>query len=157
LYYAPDAGIIHVHNESFSQIYRRYEREALAMRAIYPHETFTFFDFIKLCTLNTLSDYIHAAQDAVFIKKFFEIPAMRFYQFLGTYRGYNFRRPVQDDLRYKFYYPAKPALFNNKNGTKAQFHEKIFDISMPLTSDTPVWPTSEKFRVTWVKNLETTG
>lgn len=116
LYYAPDAGVIHIHNESFSQIYRRYEREALAMRAIYPHETFTFFDFIKLCTLNTLSDYIHAVQDAVFLKNFFKIPAMRFYQFLGTYRGYNFRQPVQDDLRYKFYYPVKPSLFNNKKG-----------------------------------------
>jgi arylformamidase len=35
--------------------------------------------------------------------------------------------------------------------------KKIFDISMPLTSDTPVWPTSDKFRVTWVKNLRDDG
>lgn len=119
VYYAPDAGVIHVHNERFSQIYRRYEREALAMRTIYPHETFTLFDFIKLCTLNTVSDYIHSAQDGVFFKNLLKIPAMRFYQFWGTYRGYNFRKPVQGDLRFKFYYPEKPALINKKRRTKS--------------------------------------
>ncbi len=114
IYYVPDAAVIHVHNECYSQIFRRYKREAFAMKTIYPHETFTFIDFIKLFTLNTLSDYVHAAQDGVFLKNLIAIPAMRFYQFWGTFRGYDFKKPLQGDLRYKFYYPEKPALFNNK-------------------------------------------
>ncbi len=28
---------------------------------------------------------------------------------------------------------------------------------MPLTRDTPVWPTSDKFRVTWVKTIKDNG
>jgi rhamnosyltransferase len=125
VYYAPDAGVIHLHDETFPQVYRRYKREAIAMRSIFPHETFTFFDFIKLFTLNTLSDYIHSAQDGVFLKNIFEIPAMRFYQFWGTYRGYHYSKPIHGDLRYKFYYPMKPELFkSNKGGRKtAQQHE----------------------------------
>lgn len=121
IYYASDAGVIHVHNETFLQVYRRYEREAIAMRAIYHHETFTFFDFIKLFILNTLSDYIHALRDGVLMGNLLNIPTMRLFQFWGTYRGYNFRKPILSDLRYKFYYPVKPALFKSRNsGTKKE-------------------------------------
>lgn len=118
LYYEPKAGVIHIHNEKFSQVYRRYEREAIAMKTIYPHETFSLFDFLKLTTMNILSDYINALQDGVFIKNIFDIPAMRLFQFWGTYRGYNFRRPISGDLRQKFYYPKRPALFNSRNNTE---------------------------------------
>jgi len=114
IFYASDATVIHVHNETFLQLYRRYEREAIAMRSIYPQETFTFFDFIKLFTLNTLSDYIHAFKDAAFIKNLLSIPAMRLFQFWGTYRGYNFRRPILSDLRQRFYYPRRTNIFYSR-------------------------------------------
>ena len=114
IYYASEAVVIHVHNETFLQLYRRYEREAIAMRSIYPQETFTFFDFIKLFTLNTLSDYIHAFKDAAFIKNLLNIPAMRLFQFWGTYRGYNFRKPILSDLRQKFYYPRRTNIFHSR-------------------------------------------
>ena len=125
VYYAPEAGVIHVHNESFLQIYRRYEREAVAMKAIYPDETFSLIDFIKLFLLNSASDYVHAAQEGVFLRNIFTIAAMRFYQFWGTYRGYNLRKPVLGELRNKFYYPARPLLFKSrKDGAKApKYHE----------------------------------
>lgn len=35
--------------------------------------------------------------------------------------------------------------------------KKIIDISLPLTEDIPVWPTSEKFRITWLKNIRKNG
>ncbi len=111
IFYASDATVIHVHNETYLQLYRRYEREAIAMRSIYPQETFTFFDFIRLFILNTLSDYIHALQDSVFMKNLLSIPAMRLFQFWGTYRGYNFRDPILSDLRERFYYPRKAKIF----------------------------------------------
>jgi rhamnosyltransferase len=114
IFYASNAEVIHVHNETFLQLYRRYEREAIAMRSIYPQETFTFFDFIKLFTLNTLSDYIHAIQDNVLIKNLLGIPAMRLFQFWGTYRGYNFRKPILSDLRQRFYYPRRTNIFYSR-------------------------------------------
>ena len=33
----------------------------------------------------------------------------------------------------------------------------IYDISMPLSENIPVWPTSEKFNITWLKNLTKHG
>ena len=118
LYYAPDAGVFHIHNEKFSQIYRRYEREAIAMKTIYPQETFSLFDFLNLSLLNILSDYFNAIRDRVFMKNIFSITAMRLFQFWGTYRGYNFMRPISGELRQKFYYPKKPAIFNSRNNTE---------------------------------------
>jgi rhamnosyltransferase len=114
IFYTSNAEVIHVHNETFIRLYRRYEREAIAMRSIYPQETFTFFDFIKLVTLNTLSDYIHALQDSVFIKYLLSIPAMRLFQFWGTYRGYNFRKPILSDLKQRFYYPRRTDIFYSR-------------------------------------------
>jgi arylformamidase len=34
---------------------------------------------------------------------------------------------------------------------------RIYDISIPLTEHLPVWPTSEKFNITWVKNIDEDG
>jgi len=35
--------------------------------------------------------------------------------------------------------------------------KRIYDISVPLTEHLPVWPTSEKFNITWVKNIDKDG
>ncbi|OGW40591.1 MAG: hypothetical protein A2Y97_05020 [Nitrospirae bacterium RBG_13_39_12] len=35
--------------------------------------------------------------------------------------------------------------------------KRIYDISIPLTKHLPVWPTSEKFNITWVKNIDEDG
>lgn len=117
IYYDNDAVVIHLHNESYSKIFRRYEREAISMKVIYPQEVFTFLDFIKLFALNTLSDFIHAIQEGVFVKNIFDIPATRLSQFWGTYKGFNIRKAVSEDLRRKFYYPRKLAIFGSREKT----------------------------------------
>ncbi len=35
--------------------------------------------------------------------------------------------------------------------------KRIYDISIPLTEHLPVWPTSEKFSIAWVKNIDEDG
>lgn len=115
LYYAAAACVIHVHDETYAQIYRRYEREAIAMKAIYSHESFSLFEFLKLFILNTLSDYGHAAHDRVLTKNFFVIPTMRFMQFLGTYRGYNYKKPITSRLKQHLYYPSRPDVFKKRS------------------------------------------
>jgi arylformamidase len=34
---------------------------------------------------------------------------------------------------------------------------RIYDISVPLTERLPVWPTSKKFNIKWVKNIDEDG
>ncbi len=56
--YAKDAGIIHVHEETYSQIRNRYKREAIAFKFIYPSESF-LYSLLDVFS-NTISDYYHS-------------------------------------------------------------------------------------------------
>lgn len=105
--YNADAGIIHIHNETYEQIENRYKREAIAYRSIFKEETFGFLTFIRLVMLNVFSDYYHAVGEGVFFKNFFGIPLFRLHQFWGTYKGYRYRHRISPELRRIFYYPAR--------------------------------------------------
>lgn len=111
LYYATDAVVVHVHEETYPQVYRRYKREAIAMKKVCPEESFTFEEFIKLFTTNALSDYYHAIKEGLFIRNVFSVPIMRFIQFWGTYKGFQFKNSISSDLKQKFFYPRKPNVF----------------------------------------------
>lgn len=114
LYYAANAVVIHVHNENFTQVYRRYKREAIAMKSVFPEESVTFLEFIKLFISNTLSDYYHAFKDRLFIRNIMSVPIMRFIQFWGTYKGFQFTNSISSDLKLKFYYPRRDNIFKIK-------------------------------------------
>jgi len=103
--YSAEAEIIHVHDESYGQIYNRYRREAIAFKHIYPHERFNAWDFVRLLTGNVFADYFHAWHDGVFPGNLLRIPAFRFMQFWGTYRGFARHGLVTGRLRDRFYYP----------------------------------------------------
>ena len=103
--YAPEAEVVHAHNETFGQIYNRYRREAIAMKRIFPQEHFTLWNFLGLFPGNTLCDWQHARQDQVLRRNLLSIAAFRLMQFWGTYRGYRQRSPVTEQVRQKFYYP----------------------------------------------------
>ena len=103
--YSAEAEVIHVHDEPTVQIFNRYRREAIAMKRIFPQEKFSFFDFIRLLTVNSISDYYHSLRDRVFWKNFTNIVAFRMMQFWGTFMGYSRRGPITQQLRQTFYYP----------------------------------------------------
>jgi GT2 family glycosyltransferase len=103
--YAADAGIIHVHDETPTEVFNRYRREAIAYKRIMDDETFTLVDFIQTFVLNTASDYLAAAQQGELFEHLVAIPRFRFQQFWGTYRGFSREKPVPERLRRRFYYP----------------------------------------------------
>lgn len=112
--YVPQAEIVHLHEEPFSKIMNRYQREAVAMKKIFPHEHFTFYDFLKLFFSNMLSDYIFALRAREVSKNIFEIPAFRFCQFYGAYKGFKMSTTMSSSLKQHFYYPI-----NNGDGVAA--------------------------------------
>jgi len=124
LYYAADAVVIHVHNETCTQIYRRYKREAIAMCSVCPEESFTFFEFIKLFFSNTFSDYFHALKDKLFVRNIISVPVMRFIQFWGTYKGFQFKNSISSELKQKFYYPRKHNVFKISDDKIKNQHAK---------------------------------
>ncbi len=103
--YAAEATIIHVHEESWTSIYNRYRREAIALRLITKHERFNFLTFLNLLFKNVWSDYRHAWKDGVLSSTFFSIFLFRLMQFWGTYRGYKQSYLLDNQLRERFYYP----------------------------------------------------
>jgi len=103
--YAADAEIIHVHDETPSEVFNRYRREAIAYKRIMDDETFTLLDFVRMFVLNTASDYLAAARQEELLGNLTAIPRFRFQQFRGTYRGFLREKPVPQRLRHRFYYP----------------------------------------------------
>ncbi len=105
--YAADAPIIHVHDETPSDIFNRYRREAIALKRIMPRETFGFWDFARLFVSNVWNDGTKAWDDGVLREKLPEILTFRFMQFWGTYKGFRQQGEVPSKLKRRFYYPNR--------------------------------------------------
>ena len=103
--YCAEAEAVHIHEESFSQIYNRYKREAIALKRIFPDERFGLWDFARLFISNLGVDCYHAYHEGKLSKAALAILAFRLMQFWGTYRGFTQRSPVTNQLRQTFYYP----------------------------------------------------
>lgn len=103
--YVPDAEIIHVHQETPQRVRNRYRREAIALKQIFPEQTFSLGDFVRLTVSNTLSDYYYAWQSQQLMTQLWAIPQFRLMQFWGTYQGYHQNNSLNQQLRQTFYYP----------------------------------------------------
>jgi hypothetical protein len=107
--YNAKAVVVHGHDESWRQVFRRYRREAMAFTRIFPDERFRLAECVSLIVLNVGFDYAAAVRQRVFLRNLFAIPAFRVCQFWGTYLGYREPRTVTPELRRRFYYPARDA------------------------------------------------
>jgi rhamnosyltransferase len=116
LSYLSEAVIVHVHEETPKKIYNRYKREAIAMKKIMPSAHFSFFNFISLLILNIISDFYFAFLENNFLRNFIDILVFRYMQFWGTYRGFNNKEVLSEELKRRFYYP-NPFLpnYNDSN------------------------------------------
>ena len=103
--YRADAGVVHVHNESPSQIRNRYMREAITFQKVFPNEHFNVWDVVRLSVRNVLNDWRTARRQGELIGNVWPIVRFRLAQFAGTYEGFHTRRPPSSDLKQRFYYP----------------------------------------------------
>ena len=102
--YVAEAEIIHIHNETPRGVFNRYRREAMAFKKIYPESHFNVYDFLRLTTMNILSDLWHAAHERVLWKNIVSILWFRLMQFHGTRLGHRETSLVTPQLRETFYY-----------------------------------------------------
>lgn len=114
IFYNADAGIVHIHEESPRKIFRRYKREAIALKRIFPETSFNFLDFLRLFLSNSILDYLRAFKNDRRLKNFWEIPVFRLMQFWGTYQGYHYKKPITDEIKRYFYYPRPIRKFSRK-------------------------------------------
>jgi glycosyltransferase involved in cell wall biosynthesis len=112
LAYVAEAEVVHIHDETYRQVKRRYEREAISLKQILPESQFSFSDFVKMYLSNAVSDLIQARRDMVFLKNVGQIFIFRLMQYWGTYRGYHYAGSIDNQLHRAFYYP--PGILDNK-------------------------------------------
>lgn len=116
LAYVAEAEIIHLHDESFRQVYNRYRREAIAFKRIFQEAHFGLRDLIWLSLVNISNDYAHALRDRPGWAELFNIPRFRLAQFWGTFRGHRQHRPLTQSLRQVFYYPERGRSTSDDDG-----------------------------------------
>lgn len=107
LSYVAEAAVVHVHDESFSQVVNRYRREAIAHRQIHKEQRMGLPNVLRLAATNILGDVREAQKRGVLRDHLLDIPRFRSAQFYGTYRGFRQKGPVTEMLRRRFYYPPE--------------------------------------------------
>lgn len=104
--YIADACVHHIHEESWAQIKKRYERESIALQVIMPEVHFNGLDFFRCYFKSIFSDLSAAAHEGVFLTKFGEILAFRLMQYWGTYCGNQEHRKLSEQQKRSYYYPG---------------------------------------------------
>jgi len=97
--YVAESEVKHIHDETYSQIKWRYERESITFYKININEHFYFNDFLKYFFLNFFNDL---KQKYGFVN-IISILKFRYSQFIGTYKGYKYISKRRS-LKNKFYW-----------------------------------------------------
>lgn len=103
--YTADATVYHIHEETWLQVKRRYEREALALQHIMPGVHVRIRDFARYFTRAVLMDFSAARRSRSLIKNLREIVLFRFMQYVGTYRGNQDHRILSHAMKERYFYP----------------------------------------------------
>lgn len=103
--YVPEACVYHFHHESWGQVKRRYEREAIALREIMPEIHVLWHDAIRYFLAGVLADWSQALQQRVFLSRAWQILAFRFCQYYGAWRGHHLHRNLSRQRKERYFYP----------------------------------------------------
>ena len=103
--YVGTAPIFHIHDESWTKVGIRYEREAIALQKIMPEVHVTFFDMVKYITIGIIKDTRIAFKKKCLIKEIFSIFSFRYFQYLGAYKGSHNHRKLSKEMKQKYFYP----------------------------------------------------
>src|SRR5262249_51135191 len=100
-------------------------REAMAFKQIFPEAHFSLYDFVRLATMNILSDLWHAARQRVLRKNISSIFRFRVMQFHGTRLGYRESGLLTPQLRETFYYARERKTIEDaqRDIEPIQYHE----------------------------------
>ncbi len=104
VYYAADAAIYHIHQETLRHVYRRFLREAIAYKQIFPDRRFTWADMVKSLSYSMARDVLYALRNRKLLK-LLQVPGTRLAEFLGTYQGTRYQKPFVRDVVRRMEFP----------------------------------------------------
>jgi glycosyltransferase involved in cell wall biosynthesis len=105
LAYVADATVYHLHHETWRQVKRRFEREAIALQRIMPEVHLGLLDVLRYAVSAILLDWGAALQDQKLSRVAFDVVQYRVCQFWGAYRGNHRHRQMSHAAKERYYYP----------------------------------------------------
>lgn len=103
--YTPAANVYHHHHERWSQVRRRYEREAIALQAIMPEVHVHWHDALRYFLAGVFGDWAAALRQKVWLRRAVEVVCFRFCQFHGAWRGNHAHRRLSQREKDRYFYP----------------------------------------------------
>ncbi|MDD5198278.1 MAG: glycosyltransferase family 2 protein [Terrimicrobiaceae bacterium] len=103
--YVPKAGVLHHHHERWSQVRRRYEREAIALHRIMPEVHVHWHDALRYFAAGVLGDAALALSRRQLFRKLPEIAAFRACQYYGAWRGNHAHRELSRRQKERYFFP----------------------------------------------------
>ncbi len=103
--YAPQSTVFHIHNETWSQTRKRYEREALALQKIMPELHLSLGEALRFFLVAVLHDGSQALEEKRFFSEFLSIVTFRLAQYWGSYKGSKPMRKLSMKQKLNYFYP----------------------------------------------------
>ena len=103
--YVAESIVYHIHNETWSQVKTRYERESIALQKIMPEIKISLFDMLLFITIGIIKDMHIAFKSKVILKEFKSIVMFRTMQYYGSYRGNHLNRELSYKTKMRYFYP----------------------------------------------------
>ena len=103
--YVASSVVYHLHDETWTQVKWRYERESYALRHIMPEVHVSFFDFLRYSINAIFLDANQSLKDGVFLRYFIEIIQFRTMQYWGTFKGNQEHRKLSSSMKERYFYP----------------------------------------------------
>lgn len=103
--YVAEAPVFHHHKESWAQVRRRFEREALALRSIMPEVHLSRLDVLRCVASSVIGDWTAARRLGVRSTPRIDMLRYRWNQYLGSYKGNHEHRRLSQAAKERFFYP----------------------------------------------------
>lgn len=103
--YVGDASVYHYHAESWPQIKRRFEREAIALQKIMPQVHVSLFDTVRYFLLSVIKDWQAIRKDNSRSDSLKYMVLYRWNQYWGTYSGNHEHRRLSSEEKEKYFFP----------------------------------------------------
>ena len=114
--YVPGARVYHLHNETWPQVRRRFEREAIAMQSIKPNLHISWLDKWRFFLLSVFGDLIAAIKHGAFWDNTRDIVLYRWNQYQGIYAGGKPNRTLSALEREKYFFPTYKSVSSRQRG-----------------------------------------
>jgi len=103
--YVAEACVHHYHNETWAQVKRRFEREAISLQHIMPQVHVRTRDLVRYVFSSIWLDWKNARRQGILRHRLLEIVQYRMCQYWGVYRGNHEHRKLSHAQKERYYYP----------------------------------------------------